>query len=337
MPVIGSNAAAAALPRSRPISRASPSRFGRRLPLGKWRRRRAVKKAYIAVSDYAPGHEAADAFTNGFTQAGGEIVDSVAFPVKDPDFVPFLQRVKDAKPMLSRLRPSGKQATAIMKAYATSASRPPASSSSGPQDIVPDEELPNMGQSRSASSPPAPTRMRPAPGEPGLRRCLEARVWRQIRPGFMSVDGWDGMAAIYAAIAATKGRVPDKAMATLRGWKTNSPRGAIMIDPETRDIVQHIYMRRVEKEGEARQCRVRDARMTKDLWKDLTAEVTVQERPAARERWQRPPAAVSIAFHGLALAMVLYLDLGRALRDHGADGLRQSGAWRLRRWRAAMW
>lgn len=91
-------------------------------------------------------------------------------------------------------------------------------------------------------------------------------------PGFMSVDGWDSMAAIFAAINATKGHVdPDKAMATLRGWKNpDSPRGEIMIDPDTRDIVQHIYIRRIEKRGDhLANVEFETLPMTKDPWKEL--------------------------------------------------------------------
>lgn len=275
VPFIVSNAAAAALPRLSPyIARVSFTLWQECFPFGKWAAEKGgLKKVYIAVSDFAPGHEAADAFTKGFKDAGGEIVDSVAFPVKDPDFVPFMQRVKDAKPdAVFVFVPSGKQATALMKAYSDLGMKALGIKIVGPQDIVPDEELPSMGQ-QPLGVITAGTYSNAArrPANAAYLAAWKRENGDKVRPGFMSVDGWDSMAAIYAAIAATKGAAdPDKEMAALQGWKTESPRGEIMIDPDTRDIVQHIYIRRVEKEGEdLANVEFETLPMTKDPWKEL--------------------------------------------------------------------
>ena len=275
VPFIVSNAAAVALPRLSPyIARVSFTLWQDCFPFGKWAAEKGgLKKVYIAVSDFVPGHEAADAFTKGFKDAGGEIVDHVAFPMKDPDFVPFMQRVKDAKPdAVFVFVPSGKQAVALFKAYDDLGMKALGIKIIGPQDIVPDEELPSMGQEPLGvitAGTYSSAAKRPA-------NAAYLAAWKRdygdkVRPGFMSVDGWDSMAAIYAAIAATKGVAdPDKEMAALRGWKTESPRGEIMIDPDTRDIVQHIYIRRVEKEGEdLANIEFETLPLTKDPWKEL--------------------------------------------------------------------
>jgi branched-chain amino acid transport system substrate-binding protein len=276
VPTISSNAAAVSLTRLSPyVARVSFTLWQECLPFGQWAATKGgLKKVYIAVSDFAPGHEAADAFTKGFKDAGGQIVDNVAFPVKDPDFVPFLQRVKDAKPdAVFIFVPSGKQATALFKAYDDLGMRAAGIKIIGPQDIVPDEELPNMGQEplgviTAGTYSNAATR----PANKAYVAAWKREYGDKTPPGFMSVGGWDTMAAIFGALKATQGNPdPDKIMAALKGWKNpDSPRGEIMIDPETRDIVQHIYIRRVEKLGDRlANVEFETLPMTKDPWKEL--------------------------------------------------------------------
>jgi branched-chain amino acid transport system substrate-binding protein len=276
VPTISSNAAAVNLTRLSPyVARVSFTLWQECLPFGQWAATKGgLKKVYIAVSDFAPGHEAADAFTKGFKDAGGQIVDNVAFPVKDPDFVPFLQRVKDAKPdAVFIFVPSGKQATALFKAYDDLGMRAAGIKIIGPQDIVPDEELPNMGQEplgviTAGTYSNAATR----PANKAYVAAWKREYGDKTPPGFMSVGGWDTMAAIFGALKATQGNPdPDKIMAALKGWKNpDSPRGEIMIDPETRDIVQHIYIRRVEKQGDhLANIEFETLPMTKDPWKEL--------------------------------------------------------------------
>jgi branched-chain amino acid transport system substrate-binding protein len=276
VPTISSNAAAVNLTRLSPyVARVSFTLWQECLPFGQWAATKGgLKKVYIAVSDFAPGHEAADAFTKGFKDAGGQIVDNVAFPVKDPDFVPFLQRVKDAKPdAVFIFVPSGKQATALFKAYDDLGMRAAGIKIIGPQDIVPDEELPNMGQEplgviTAGTYSNAATR----PANKAYVAAWKREYGDKTPPGFMSVGGWDAMAAIFGALKATQGNPdPDKIMAALKGWKNpDSPRGEIMIDPETRDIVQHIYIRRVEKQGDRlANVEFETLPMTKDPWKEL--------------------------------------------------------------------
>jgi branched-chain amino acid transport system substrate-binding protein len=223
-------------------------------PLGDWAAKEGMKKAYTLVSDYAPGHDSEDAFAKGFTQAGGAIVGSARVPLKDPDFVPFVQRAKDAKPdVLFVFAPSGKQATAVMKAYGDLGLAAAGIKLIGPQDITTDEELPNMGD--------APLGVVTAGGysEAATRPQNQEFVaaWKRdygpnSHTNFMAASAWDGMAAIFAAITAQHGKLdPAKTMQILAGWKNpDSPRGPVEIDAETRDIVQNIYIRKVERQGD---------------------------------------------------------------------------------------
>lgn len=276
MPFVVSNAAFVALTRASPyIARVSFTLWQECLPLGNWAATKGgLKRVYIAVSDFAPGHEAADAFTKGFKDAGGQIVDEVKFPLRDPDFVPFMQRVKDAKPdAVFVFVPSGKQATAVMKAYNDLNMKAGGVKIIGPQDIVPDEELPSMGQEPlGVISSGTYSNVGDRPANKAYVAAWKRAYGDQTPPGFMSVGGWDSMAAIFSVIKETKGKVDgDKAMKILAGWKNpDSPRGPIMIDPQTRDIVQNIYIRRVEKQGERlANVEFETIPQVKDPWKEL--------------------------------------------------------------------
>jgi branched-chain amino acid transport system substrate-binding protein len=246
-------------------------------PLGQWAAKQDMKKAYTLVSDYAPGFDSEEAFTKGFTQAGGTIVGSARVPLKDPDFVPFVQRAKDAKPdVLFIFAPSGKQATAVMKAYGDLGLAAAGFRLIGPQDITTDEELPNMGD--------APLGVVTAGGysEAATRPQNQAFVaaWKRdyganSHTNFMAASAWDGMAAIFAAIKAQNGKIdPDKTMQILAGWKNpDSPRGPVEIDAQTRDVIQNIYIRKVERQGDhLANVEFETIPQVKDPWKVLNPQ-----------------------------------------------------------------
>ena len=234
------------------IARTSFTLWQSSYPMGQWASKK-FKTAYIAVSDFGPGHDAQAAFTKGFTEAGGKIAGEVRMPPPTMDFAPFLQRVKDAKPeALFVFVPAGKSATALMKGFGDLGLDKAGIKLIGPGDITTDEELPNMGD-----VPLGVITMfhySAAGDRPANKRFVEAyqkeygpKAW----PNFISVGAWDGMQAICDVVRAQGGKVdPDKTMLLLRGWKNpNSPRGPISIDPETRDIIQNEYMREVKKIG----------------------------------------------------------------------------------------
>src|SRR5580700_3219209 len=147
IPLVITNAAGVAIPRISPyVARVSFTLWQQSYPLGKWAAQKGWKKAYTAVSDFIPGHDSEAAFTKAFTDAGGQMVGAVRFPTTNPDFVPFVQRVKDAAPdVMFIFVPAGGQATAMMKAIKDLKLREAGISVVSTQDLVPDEELPNMG------------------------------------------------------------------------------------------------------------------------------------------------------------------------------------------------
>jgi branched-chain amino acid transport system substrate-binding protein len=259
--------------RSPYIARFSFTLWQSSYPLGAWASRK-YKRAYIAVSDFAPGHDSEAAFERGFTEGGGKIIGKVRIPLANPDFVPFMQRVKDAKPdVLMAFTPAGRQATQIMKAYGDLGLDKAGIKFIGPGDITTDEELPNMGDVPIGvitmhHYSAAATR----PANKAFIAAWKKEYGEKSWPSFMSVGQWDAMDAIYYVIREQKGKVdPDRTMALVKKYKNpNSPRGPISIDPETRDIIQNEYMREVKKiGGQLANVEFETFEQVKDPWKEL--------------------------------------------------------------------
>ena len=253
VPYISANAAGVSLPRISPyVARVSFTLWQSSYPLGQWAAKK-FKRAYTVVSDFAPGHEAEEAFTKGFKDGGGEIVGSARTPMTATDFIPYMQRVKDAKPeAIFAFNPAGKQATAQMKAYADLDLHKAGIKYIGTGDITTDEELQNMGDAAlgvitvhhySAAAD--------RPANKAFVAAYKKEYGEKLNPGFMAVGAWDAMDLIFHVIREQKGKIdPDRTMQLIKNYKNpNSPRGPIQIDPDTRDIMQNEYLREVRKVG----------------------------------------------------------------------------------------
>jgi branched-chain amino acid transport system substrate-binding protein len=274
VPFIITNAAGVAIPRLSPyVVRVSFTQWHTAYPLGKWTAQQGWKKSFTAVSDFIPGHDAEAAFSKSFTDAGGEIVGTVRFPTASLDFAPFVQRIKDAKPDVAFLWvPAGQQATAMLKAVKALGLREAGIKIVATQDLVPDEELPSMGD--SAIGVISAGTYSTAATRPANQAFLAAwnRDYPQAIPDCYSIGGWDGMAAAFDVIKRTGGKfTADEAMQILAHWKSDdSPRGPIMIDPATRDIIENIYIRRTEiQNGKLANIEVETISAVKDPWKEL--------------------------------------------------------------------
>jgi branched-chain amino acid transport system substrate-binding protein len=259
--------------RSPYIARFSFTLWQSSYPMGQWAAKK-YKRAYIAVSDFAPGHDSEEAFERGFKEGGGEIVGKVRIPVANPDFVPYMQRAKDAKPdVVFSFVPAGKQATQIMKAYGDLGLDQAGIKFIGPGDITTDEELPNMGDVplgviTAHHYSAAATR----PANKAFITAWKKEYGEKSWPSFMSVGGWDAMDAVYYVIREQKGKIdPDRTMELVKKYKNpNSPRGPIEIDAATRDIVQNEYIREVRKvRGQLANVEIETIPMVKDPWKEL--------------------------------------------------------------------
>ncbi|HUA52323.1 MAG TPA: ABC transporter substrate-binding protein [Candidatus Sulfotelmatobacter sp.] len=274
LPFVIMNASGSAIVRMSPyVARISFTLWQSSYPLGKWAATHGIKRAYTAVSDFIPGHDGETAFVKAFTENGGTIVDSVRFPLASPDLAPFFQRAKDAKPdALYVFVPAGPQSTNVIKTFKQLDLAGAGIKLIGPQDLTIENELPNMGDAVlgvQTMGDYAASADRPA------NKAFVA-AWRKeygqaSDPDFLSLGGWDGMAAIFDVIKAQNGKIdPDKTMELLKGWKHDSPRGPIMIDPETRDVVQHEYMRETKKVGgRIENVEFEDFGVIKDPWKEF--------------------------------------------------------------------
>jgi len=274
VPFVIMNAGTAMITTKSPyIARVSFTMWESNYPLGTWAAKSGLKNVFTLVSDYGPGIDAESAFSKAFTDGGGTIAGSVRMPVTTPDFVPFLQRAKDAKPdAVFCFVPASKQATAFMKAFGDLGLTAAGVKLIGPGDITPDEELPGMGDvALGTITMHHYSSALDTPENKAFVAAYKAAYGADAEPGFEAVDAYDGMAAIYAVVKAQNGNIdPDKTMELLKGWKDASPRGPISIDPETRDIVQNEYLRRVDKvNGQLQNTVIETTPAVKDPWKEI--------------------------------------------------------------------
>ena len=253
VPFVVANAAGVTVPRASPyIARVAFTLWQSSYPLGQWAAKK-FKRIYTVVSDYAPGHEAEEAFIKGFKEGGGEIVGSVRVPMTTTDFIPYMQRVKEAKPdSIFEFNPAGKQATGQMKAYADLGLNKAGIKYIGPGDITTDEELQNMGDAAlNVLTVHHYSAAADRPANKAFVAAYKKEYGENLNPGFMAVGAWDAMDAIFYAIREQKGKIdPEKSMQLIANYENaNSVRRPIHIDPETRDIVQNEYLREVRKVG----------------------------------------------------------------------------------------
>jgi branched-chain amino acid transport system substrate-binding protein len=211
-----------------------------------WAAKNNIKKVVTIVSDYAPGADAEKSFSERFKAGGGQIAEAIKVPLANPDFAPFLQRAADAKPdAIFIFVPSGQGAT-FMKQFAERGLDKAGIKLIGPGDVTDDDLLPQMGDAvlgvvtahmYSADHPSAKNKAYVAAFEKA----------NNFRPNFMSVGGYDGMHLIYEALKKTGGDTDgDKLIAGMKGMSWTSPRGPVTLDPATRDMIQTVYIRKVE-------------------------------------------------------------------------------------------
>jgi branched-chain amino acid transport system substrate-binding protein len=213
--------------------------------IGDWAVKNGIKKVATLTSDYAPGNDALNFFKEHFTAGGGEIVEEVKVPLTNPDFAPFLQRMKDAKPDAMFVFVPAGQGGNFMKQYAERGLT--GIKVIGPGDVMDDDLLNGMGDAALGA---VTAHLYSAAHPSAMNKDFVASYKKAFgsRPGFMAVSGYDGIHLIYEALKKTGGKTDgDALIEAMKGMKWESPRGPISIDPETRDIVQNIYIRKVEK------------------------------------------------------------------------------------------
>ncbi len=213
-----------------------------------WALKNGIKKVVSMVSDYAPGIDSEVSFKDTFIKGGGQVLESIRVPLANPDFAPFLQRARDAKPdAVFVFVPSGQGGT-FVKQFIERGLDKAGIKIIGPGDVTDDDLLNGMGDQVIGT---VTAHMYSAAHPSQANKAYVAAFKKanpSLRPNFMSVGGYDGMHLIYEALKKTGGKTDgDSLIAAMKGMAWESPRGPISIDPQTRDIIQNIYMRKVEK------------------------------------------------------------------------------------------
>jgi branched-chain amino acid transport system substrate-binding protein len=217
-------------------------------PMADWSAKNGIKRVVTLVSDYGPGLDAEKAFKGNFEAHGGKVVGQLRAPLASPDFAALLQKAKDLKPdALFLFVPSGQGAT-LMKQVVDRGLIADGTKIIGTGDVTDDDQLNGMGdQVIGMITAHNYSAAHDSPENKAFVAAFEKAYGGQ-RPNFMAVGGWDGMALIAKALNQTKGDTDGaKLIDAMKGAAWLSPRGPISIDPQTRDIVQNVYIRRVAK------------------------------------------------------------------------------------------
>jgi branched-chain amino acid transport system substrate-binding protein len=216
--------------------------------MGEWAFKNGSKRVVTLINDWAPGIEAETAFKTAFTGAGGQVIESIRIPLANPDFAPFLQRINDLKPDTAFIYFPGTQAAIFAKQFAERGLAKSGIKIIGPGDLTTDDELNNMGDQMLGMITAGGYS---ASHDSALNKEFVAAMkkdGRNFRPDFVSLGAYDGFHLLYEALKKTGGKTDgDALIGAMKGMAWESPRGPISIDPDTRDIVQNIYIRKVEK------------------------------------------------------------------------------------------
>ena len=217
---------------------------------GRWATKTGIKQCYTMVTDYGPGHDSEAAFSTAFKETGGQIVGSVRFPVANPDFSAFIQRAKDLNPeCIYIFVPGGAQPAALGKALADRGIDPNKTKILGSGETTAEQALNAMGDASLGII----TAWHYDYKSKSPRNVEFVKLFNEMHkrnPDFFSIGGYDGMHAIYEALKKTGGKADGESLVNAaKGLAWESPRGPMSIDPQTRDVVQTVYIRRVQKEG----------------------------------------------------------------------------------------
>ena len=260
VPMVIANAGTAWITNLSPyIVRLSFSMWHPAFPMGAYAFNKiGCKTVAMAYTDFPPGKDSTEAFKTGFEKAGGKIVDSIPLgsPVQVPDFTPFFQKVKDEHPSCMYVFiPSGAHAAGVMKAYGELGMRKAGVKLIGPMDLVPDNKLQDMGDAAIGTI----VMGHYAVDLDNAQNKAFNKEWHDAYgpdsyPDFMSAAGWDTMHAIFDTIKKLKGDMSDgmKVVDAMKGWTADGPRGHVMIDPNTRDIVEDEHALEVYRKADGK-------------------------------------------------------------------------------------
>jgi len=217
-------------------------------PMAQWAFKNGIRRVVTLVADFAPGIETEKAFVDTFTAQGGTIVETLRVPLQSPDFAPFLQRARDARPDALFVWVPGGLAGPFLRQYVERGMSASGIRLIGPGDITDDDVIDRMGDAMLGIT----TSLQYSAAHPSAlnKKFVQGftRVGNGLRPDHVGVAVYDAMHVIYAALAKTDGNSNGAMLlAAMKGMAWESPRGPVLIDPDTRDLVQNVYIRRVER------------------------------------------------------------------------------------------
>jgi branched-chain amino acid transport system substrate-binding protein len=212
-----------------------------------WSIRSGSRRAVGLITDWTPGTEASKIYEQHFTDGGGQVLDTLRVPLSNPDFAPFLQRARDLAPDVLFVSVPAFQAVTLARQFSERGLNKSGIKLTGTGDIVDEDDLAGTGDTLLGVETAG---FYSAAHQSQLNKDYVAAYAKATghRANHISVGGYDGMNLIYLALQKTGGNTdPDTVIAAMKGLSWESPRGPVAIDPRTRDIVQNIYVRRIEK------------------------------------------------------------------------------------------
>lgn len=220
-------------------------------PLADWATKEKIKSVVTLVTDYGPGLDAEKVFVKRLSEGGGKVLESIRIPLRNPDYAPFLQKVKDLKPeALFVFVPSG-EGSAVMKQFTERGLAQAGIRLIGTGDVVDDDLLPSMGQ--TAVGVISSQHYSAAHNSPENKEYVDSfkKLNGGMRPNFHSVGAYDGMHILYEALKKTNGDTDgDKLLEAMKHLSWTSVRGPVSVDPQTREMVQNVYIRKTEMKGD---------------------------------------------------------------------------------------
>jgi branched-chain amino acid transport system substrate-binding protein len=250
-PMVVTGAAASAITTRSPfLTRTSYTIAQSVQPLAQWAYKTGSRRVFSVVADYAPGHDADQWFTSSFKAAGGTVIDSVKVPLSTLDFSAFLQRIKDAKPdAIHVFLPNGQPMVAFMKAYREKGLDKAGIRFLGGEGWADEDVLKAAGETMAGIYTAGYySYFQSGRENAAFTEAFAKTVDNRFKPNFQAASAYDGMALIAATLAKNGGKVDGPSfIAAAKGYSAASPRGTVTIDAQTGDIVQTIYIRRIDK------------------------------------------------------------------------------------------
>jgi len=241
------------------------------VPMAQWAYKQGIRRVYIAVQDFAPGHSVQEGFKTAFTRLGGTILGEDRMAMNTTDFAPFVQRIADAKPEAVYMFVSpGPSSIAFLKSIEAAKLKERGIKILGVAETD-DQELESVGPvAKGVYSSLHYAVSLPSEMNQSFVKAVVSRFPKDGPPHAGCVGAYDGMRVVYKMIETGKGTIDEKSVEAVKGFTWQSPRGPVSIDPDTRDIVQNVYIRVVEegRDGKLYNKVIETTPAVKDPWKE---------------------------------------------------------------------